>query len=140
MRSSSALAFAVLLVAREAHASCGFYVSGADAKLFTNASQVVLMREGTRDVLSMANDYERPPASFALVVPVLVVVQKENVKMLPPEIFTRLDTVDAPRLVEYRERDPCAPQVETKPRLAGLAGPAAFTGRGRRDTPRQGER
>ncbi len=106
MRSSSALAIAVLLVAREAHASCGFYVSGADAKLFANASQVVLMRQGTRNVLSMENDYQRPPASFALIVPVPVVLQKENVKT----------------------------------RLAGLAGPAAFTRRGRRDTPRQGER
>ena len=113
------MAIAVLFVAREARAFCGFYVSGADAKLFANASQVVLMREGTRTVLSMQNDYQGPPASFALVVPVPVVLQKENVKTLPPEIFTRLDKLDAPRLVEYWERDPCAPQVEYRPRLAG---------------------
>lgn len=40
-----------------ANAFCGFYVSGADQTLFNNATQVVLMREGTRTVLSMQNDY-----------------------------------------------------------------------------------
>jgi hypothetical protein len=113
------LVLAALFVVREARAFCGFYVGGADAKLFANASQVVLMREGTRTVLSMQNDYQGPPASFALVVPVPVVLQKENVKTLPPEIFTRLDRLDAPRLVEYWERDPCAPQMDYRPRLAG---------------------
>jgi hypothetical protein len=98
----------VLLFARIASAFCGFYVSGADAKLFANASQVVLMREGTRTVLSMQNDYQGPPESFAMVVPVPVVLQKENVKTLPREIFARIDKLDGPRLVEYWEADPCA--------------------------------
>jgi hypothetical protein len=104
----------VLLSARGASAFCGFYVSGADTKLFANASQVVLMREGTRTVLSMENDYQGPPESFAMVVPVPVVLQKENVKTLPREIFTRIDQLDAPRLVEYWERDPCAPAYPQK--------------------------
>ncbi|MEA2749167.1 MAG: hypothetical protein QOI41_3310, partial [Myxococcales bacterium] len=122
----------VLLTARGAQAFCGFYVSGADTKLFANASQVVLMREGTRTVLSMQNDYQGPPESFAMVVPVPVVLQKENVKTLPREIFTRIDRLDAPRLVEYWERDPCAPvyprmsAAETKSRLGGM--PAAAPG------------
>lgn len=105
-----------LLVARRAEAFCGFYVSGADAKLFANASQVVLMREGTRTVLSMQNDYQGPPEGFAMVVPVPVVLQKENVKTLPREIFARLDKLDAPRLVEYWERDPCAQIARTRHR------------------------
>src|SRR4051812_34575849 len=104
-----------LLVAPDVQAFCGFYVSGADAKLFANASQVVLMREGTRTVLSMQNDYQGPPASFAMVVPVPVVLQKENVKTLPPAIFARIDQLDAPRLVEYWERDPCAPPAPSRP-------------------------
>jgi hypothetical protein len=104
-----------MLAARDVHAFCGFYVSGADAKLFANASQVVLMREGTRTVLSMQNDYQGPPASFAMVVPVPVVLQKENVKTLPPAIFARIDELDAPRLVEYWERDPCAPPTPQRP-------------------------
>jgi len=73
-------AAACLAVAPPAAAFCGFYVSGADAKLFNNATQVVLMREGTRTVLSMQNAYQGPPEDFAMVVPVPVVLQKENVK------------------------------------------------------------
>ena len=33
-------------VSPEARAFCGFYVGGADAKLFNNATLVVLMRDG----------------------------------------------------------------------------------------------
>ncbi len=91
----------------EASAFCGFYVSGADAKLFNNATQVVLMREGTRTVLSMQNSYQGPPQNFAMVVPVPVVLQKENVKTLPKDVFDRIDQLSAPRLVEYWEQDPC---------------------------------
>ena len=90
-----------------ADAFCGFYVSGADAKLFNNATQVVMMRKGTRTVLSMQNNYQGPPKDFAMVVPVPVVLQKENVKTLPREIFGRVDQLSAPRLVEYWEQDPC---------------------------------
>jgi MYXO-CTERM domain-containing protein len=40
-------------------------------------------------------------------VPVPVVLQKENVKTLPHDIFTKLEALSAPRLVEYWEEDPC---------------------------------
>ena len=109
----SALATAVVVgtivtaIPSHADAFCGFYVSGADAKLFNNATQVVLMREGTRTVLSMSNNYQGPPKDFAMVVPVPVVLQKENVKTLPKDIFSRIDQLSAPRLVEYWEQDPC---------------------------------
>ncbi len=95
-----------------AGAFCGFYVSGAGADLFNNATQVVMMRAGTRTVLSMQNNYQGPPADFAMVVPVPVVLQEENVKTLPLEIFARVDKLGAPRLVEYWEEDPCAPEPE----------------------------
>src|SRR4051794_32586114 len=109
VHSGVALAVAALLLfaPRIAEAFCGFYVSGADAKLFADATQVVLMREGTRTVLSMQNDYQGPPADFAMVVPVPVVLQKENVKTLPKAIFEKVDALSAPRLVEYWEQDPC---------------------------------
>jgi hypothetical protein len=92
-------------------AFCGFYVSGADASLYNNATMVVMMREGTRTVLSMQNNYEGPPKDFAMIVPVPVVLQEENVKTLPREIFSRVDKLAAPRLVEYWEQDPCRPMV-----------------------------
>src|SRR5262245_20247771 len=107
------LALASALVApTAAWGFCGFYVSGGGATLFNNATQVVLMRDSTRTVLSMENNYQGPPENFALVIPVPVVLQKENVKTLDRDVFDRVDTLDAPRLVEYWEQDPCAPILD----------------------------
>ena len=75
-------------------AFCGFYVSGADASLYNNATMVVMMREGTRTVLSMQNNYQGPPEDFAMVVPVPVVLLEENVKTLPREVFDRVVDVE----------------------------------------------
>jgi hypothetical protein len=92
-----------------AQAFCGFFVAGSNAKLTNNASQVVLMRKGNRTVMTMSNAYQGPPENFAMVVPVPVVLQKENVKTLPADVFDRVDSLSAPRLVEYWEQDPCNP-------------------------------
>ena len=91
-----------------AEAFCGFYVGGDDTALYNNATMVVMMRDGTRTVLSMQNNYQGPPADFAMVVPVPVILQKENVKTLPHDVFDAVDRLAAPRLVEYWEQDPCA--------------------------------
>jgi hypothetical protein len=90
-----------------ASAFCGFYVGSAGETLYNDATQVVLMRSGTRTVLSMQQSYKGPPADFAMVVPVPVVLQKTQVKTLPREVFTHVDKLDAPRLVEYWEQNPC---------------------------------
>ncbi|MDH5671106.1 MAG: DUF2330 domain-containing protein [Myxococcales bacterium] len=101
------------------HAFCGFYVAGGGAELFNNATQVVLMRDGSRTVLSMQNNYQGPPSDFAMVVPVPVVLKEEHVKTLPREIFDRVDSLTAPRLVEYWEQDPCfQPPVMKMRRMA----------------------
>ncbi len=104
-----ALAGALSLLPAASSAFCGFYVGSADAPLQNHATTVALMREGSRTVLSMRNDYHGPPANFAMVIPVPVVLQRDQVKTLPREIFDRLDRLAAPRLVEYWEQDPCAP-------------------------------
>ena len=93
--------------AATAHAFCGFYVGGAGAKMFNNATEVVLMRHGTTTVLSMQNNYQGPPEKFALVVPVPVVIKEKQVKTLPRDVFAKVDVLGAPRLVEYWEADPC---------------------------------
>ena len=95
----------LLAVPSSASAFCGFYVSGAGGKLFNDASMVVLLRDGTRTVLSMQNNYRGPVENFALVVPVPVVLRKENVKTLPREAFTRLDELTSPRLVQMTTQD-----------------------------------
>src|SRR5262245_10881333 len=87
---------------------CGFYVAPNDAPLYNDATQVALMREGTRTALAMSNNYKGPIEDFAMVVPVPVVLQKDNVKTLSHSLFKKLETLTAPRLVEYWEQDPCA--------------------------------
>ncbi|MFT3709057.1 MAG: DUF2330 domain-containing protein [Archangium sp.] len=123
---------AVLTLASAAHAFCGFYVAGGGASLFNNATQVVLMREGTRTVLSMQNNYQGPPENFAMVIPVPVVLKKENVKTLSRDIFERVDKLAAPRLVEYWEVDPC--YVEPDYFLDAIGGAPGVGGLGMRGT------
>ncbi len=107
----TSLAVAALAgAAPTAHAFCGFYVNSGGSEMFNDATQVVLMRAGTRTVLSMQNNYQGPPEAFALVIPVPTVLQKEDVKTLPRAVFEHVDQMGAPRLVEYWEEDPCAPE------------------------------
>jgi MYXO-CTERM domain-containing protein len=110
MRSSAILVVLALAVAapRRASAFCGFYVAGGDQKMFNDATQVVLMRMGTRTVLAMQNNYQGPPEAFAMVVPVPVVLHERDVKTLGKDVFARVEQMGAPRLVEYWEQDPCA--------------------------------
>ena len=65
------------LVAAPAAAFCGFFVTGGN-QVTNDASQVALMRVGTRTVMSMRNSYAGPPEDFALVVPVPVVLQEDR--------------------------------------------------------------
>jgi len=105
----SVLASAVLSIAfaSPAAAFCGFYVGKADAKLFNEASQVILARDGDRTVISMRNDFQGDLAEFALVVPVPVVLQKSQIHVGDPKIFERIDAYSAPRLAEYFDPNPC---------------------------------
>ncbi|MEO6953031.1 MAG: DUF2330 domain-containing protein [Polyangia bacterium] len=115
---------ASLTVGAHADAFCGFFVAGSNEKLTNNASQVAILREGRRIALTMSNTYQGPPQNFAMVVPVPVVLKKEDVKTLPLDVFAHIDALTAPRLVEYWEQDPCAPSDEEKDdSLGGLAAP-----------------
>ena len=112
------LAAAALAVGSQpADAFCGFYVSGTGGKMFNDATEVVLMRDGTRTVLAMQNDYKGPLEDFAMVVPVPVVLHEGDVKTLPREVFDHVDALGSPRLVEYWEQDPC-PQPMPPPSRA----------------------
>src|SRR5262245_15106131 len=99
------------MLSPQANAFCGFFVAGSNSKLSNNASQVVLLRNGHRTVMTMSNSYQGPPENFAMVVPVPVVLHKEDVKTLPADVFDHIDSLSAPRLVEYWEQDPCRPRV-----------------------------
>ncbi len=115
-------AVVIAAAAPAAHAFCGFYVSGTGTKMFNDATQVVLMRDGTRTVLAMQNDYKGPLADFAMVIPVPTVLREKDVKVLRPDVFDRVDSLGSPRLVEYWEADPCPPEGNS---YGGLLGDAS---------------
>lgn len=100
----------LLLSSVAAHSFCGFYVAKADSKLFNEASQVVLVRDEEKTVLTMVNDYKGEMKEFALVVPVPTVLEKDQIHVAEKKAVERLDAFTAPRLVEYFDPDPCAPQ------------------------------
>ncbi len=118
IRFLQAAALVAVLGAFPARAFCGFYVSSAGANLFNDATMVVLMRDGTRTVLSMQNNYRGPTEDFALVIPVPVVLKKEMVKTLPKSVFQRIDALAGPRLVEYYEPGDCGPPPSMPPSMA----------------------
>lgn len=90
-----------------AQAFCGFYVGKADANLFNEASQVIVVRDGDKTVVSMLNDYKGDLKEFALVVPVPAVLQKGQINVGDKKTFDRLDAYSAPRLAEYYDANPC---------------------------------
>lgn len=115
-----------------AQAFCGFFVAKADTKLYNQASQVAIARDGQRTILTMANDYQGNVKDFAIVVPVPVVLQKEQVHVGDPKILERLDAFSAPRLVEYFDPDPCAVYPPRRDiNMAGAPAPQAAGVRGR---------
>jgi len=107
LAASGALALCIALVSAPVAAFCGFYVGKADAKLFNEASQVILVRDGNRTVISMRNDFQGELSEFALVVPVPAVLQKSQIHVGDPKIFDRIDAYSAPRLAEYFDPNPC---------------------------------
>ena len=88
-------------------AFCGFYVAKADTKLFNKASQVVLVRDGDRTVITMANDYRGDPREFAMVIPVPTSIGRDQINVADPALLEHLDAFTAPRLVEYFDENPC---------------------------------
>ena len=66
-----------LAVTTTAQAFCGFYVSRADTSLYNEASQVVLVRDENRTVITMANDFQGETKDFAVVIPVPTFIERE---------------------------------------------------------------
>ena len=93
---------------------CGFYVSKADGALKNKTSQVILVRDGNRNVITMYNDFKGDTKDFAMVVPVPVVLRKDDIKVVEQGIFQRLNDYSAPRLVEYWDQNPCYAYEESK--------------------------
>lgn len=90
-----------------AQAFCGFYVAKADTSLFNRASQVVLVRDEDRTVITMANDFEGDVKNFAVVIPVPTFIEREQINVGDKAVIDHLDAYTSPRLVEYFDPDPC---------------------------------
>ncbi len=111
----------VALGAGDAKAFCGFYVAKADAKLFNKASQVVLVRDEEKTVLTMANDYQGKVKDFAMVVPVPTEITRAQIHIGDMKTIDHLDGYTVPRLVEYFDGDPCYRPPPPRPMMAPSA-------------------
>lgn len=121
------LSLLVLTVAAKAALGfCGFYVAKADTKIFNKASQVVMVRDGDRTVLTMANDFRGDPKEFAVVIPVPTFIRKEQIHVADKALIDHLDAYSAPRLVEYYDDNPCDRRMyEAMPPPPAAAAPQA---------------
>jgi hypothetical protein len=96
-----------VFITSTAQAFCGFYVARADTSLFNQASQVVLVRDGDRTVITMANDFQGDVQDFAVVIPVPTFIEREQINVADNALIQHLDAYTAPRLVEYHDQNPC---------------------------------
>jgi hypothetical protein len=120
-----AIAAQLALQAQSALAFCGFYVAKADAKLFNKSSKVVLARDGNTTAITMASDYEGEPKEFAVVIPVPTFIERKQIGVVEMKTVDHLDAYSSPRLVEYRDDDPCAKFAY--PGMAFLSGQRSVT-------------
>ena len=101
-----------------AYSFCGFYAARAGTNLYNQSSKVVIAQDGTYQAITMASDFEGNAKDFAMVVPVPKVLKRNQINVVDNNIITHLDNYTAPRLVEYFDRDPCAPQIMYAPMAA----------------------
>lgn len=107
LKKGAAVFILAAMISHEAAAFCGFYVSKADGTLKNKTSQVIIVRDGNRNVITMYNDFKGNLKDFAMVVPVPVVLQKKDIKVVEQSIFNTLNEYSKPRLVEYYDQNPC---------------------------------
>ena len=120
-------ALAMLAAAPQAAAFCGFFVAKGDARLFNEASKVVMVRDGNRTVITMVSDFEGEVSDFAMVVPAPMVLAREQIHVTENAVVEHLDAYSAPRLVEYFDPDPCQPIVVLERMMAlGAQAPVAM--------------
>lgn len=111
MKKRLLIILVIIVASPMLYSFCGFYVSKADGTLKNKTSQVILVRDGNKNVITMYNDFKGDVKDFAMVVPVPVVLQKSDIKVTDNGIFQRLNDYSAPRLVEYYDENPCEARV-----------------------------
>ena len=104
---------------------CGFYVAKADTKIFNKASQVVLVRQDDKTVITMVNDFKGDPKEFAVVIPVPTLIERGQIHVGDKKIVDHLDAYTSPRLVEYYDGSPCQIALLERRLSRDAAAPAA---------------
>lgn len=99
--------FLAAIISIQSFAFCGFYVAKADIKLFNKTSQVIIAKNGEMQTVTMSSDFEGDVKDFAMVVPVPVILEEKDIRVVDRLLFDKLDTYSAPRLVEYYDNNPC---------------------------------
>lgn len=105
---------AALFFFQGTYSFCGFYVAKADASLFNEKSQVILVRDGDRTVITMSNDYQGDLEEFAMVIPVPEVLKENQIRIARQIVFDKLDAYSAPRMAEYYDPNPCYQKIYKK--------------------------
>jgi len=98
------------------------FVPGSNSKL-SKQRLAVCPDSGHRTVMTISNNYSGPPENLSrMVVPVPVVLHKEERQDAAADVFDHIDSLSAPRLVENWEQDPCRPRInfEMAPGAGGL--------------------
>lgn len=139
IKKVAALFVLVAMISQEASAFCGFYVSKADGTLKNKTSQVIIVRDGNRNVITMYNDFQGNIKDFAMVVPVPVVLEKSDIKVVDQQIFSTLNEYSKPRLVEYFDQNPCAQYYYNKDVRGLVPGVAMESAKVRDDLKRKQE-
>ena len=107
MKPIRLLTLSALLATNGAFPFCGFYVAKADATLFNDRSEVIMVRDGRRTIITMSNDFKGNVKDFAMVVPVPTVLARNDIRIVDRNVFSALDAYSSPRLVEYWDENPC---------------------------------
>ena len=95
-----------ICLALPVQAFCGLFVARADGTLENTASQVVIARNGNRSVFMMANDFHGDVTEFARIVPIPVILDRNQVSIGDGALIEKLSAFTSPRLAQYFDR-PC---------------------------------
>ena len=104
---------------------CGAYVGEAGAELSSAVGEVAIVRQGTRTTLTVSNDFRANVGQFAMLIPVPKVLAPEDVRVVDPDVFDRLDVYSGPRLVTYT-CDELYPPVPPQPAASGCGSESYF--------------
>lgn len=131
VRIACSLALALAVATSRSHQpadACGAFIARSDGLRINDALQFVIVRDSTRTIMTVQNSYRGPSEDFALLIPVPVVLRKEDVATLDPKVFDAFEAVTGPLLSIARELDPCSDPADGVRATAGggaPGGPAA---------------